>query len=197
MTLDGMHIPAASVAYGHGRYASGALTHAPRVESERLILRGPERGDIEHVVAFLMDAEHAEGFGHIPQRGDAWRWFAMLVGHWQLHGFGYFVIEEKATGDPVGMTGVWFPESWPEPELGYLLFRGHEGKGYGFEAASRARRWAYEDLGLTTLTSNIVPSNAKSKALATRLGAVHERTYDNENMGEDELWRHPGPEAIT
>lgn len=197
MTADGTHIPAAPVAYGHGRHASARLTNAPRIEADRLILRGPERDDIEPVIAFLMDAEHAAGFGHIPLRGDAWRWFTMNVGHWHIHGFGYFVIEEKASGTPIGMTGVWFPETWPEPELGWLLFRGYEGRGLAFEAASRARRWAYDDLGLTTLTSNIVPDNARSKALAARLGAVHERTYHNEQMGEDELWRHPGPEACA
>ena len=29
-----------------------------------------------------------------------------------------------------------------------------------------------------------------------RLGAVYERTYHNENMGEDELWRHPSAATL-
>ena len=41
----------------------------------------------------------------------------------------------------------------------------------------------YEDLGFTTLTSNIVPGNTRSIRLAERMGAVYERTYDNPNMG--------------
>ena len=69
--------------------------------------------------------------------------------------------------------------------------------GFRAEAARRARRWAYGTLGLTTLTSNILPDNAPSKALAARLGARYERTYTNITMGEDELWRHPGPGAIA
>ncbi|MFW2544221.1 GNAT family N-acetyltransferase [Primorskyibacter sp. 2E107] len=170
---------------------------APRLETDRLILRGPERADAEAVIAFLGDPLRSEGFGHIPQRGEAWRWFALNVGHWHWHGYGYFVIEDKATGQPAGISGIWNPESWPEPEVGYVVFDGFEGKGIAYEAACRVRRYAYEDLGFTTLTSNIVPSNARSKALAARMGAVYERTYENENMGEDELWRHPGPEALA
>ncbi|MFZ5964586.1 GNAT family N-acetyltransferase [Thalassococcus sp. BH17M4-6] len=170
-----------------------SLTNAPRLDTDRLTLRGPEKSDASAVMTFLMDPTRSAGFGHIALRGDAWRWFAMNVGHWHWHGFGYFVIEDKATGAPAGISGVWFPESWPEPELGWVVFDGFEGKGIAFEAASRVRHYAYSDLGLTTLTSNIVPDNARSKALATRLGAVYERTYHNENMGEDELWRHPSP----
>ena len=174
-----------------------ALTNAPTLETERLILRGPQREDAEAVITFLRDPVRAAGFGHIPLRGDAWRWFTMNVGHWHWHGYGYFMIEDKATGAPAGMTGIWFPEMWPEPELGWLVLDSYEGKSIAFEAATHARRWAYETLGLTTLTSNIVPSNTRSKALATRLGARFERSYHNEYFGEDELWRHPGPEALS
>lgn len=172
------------------------LTHAPVLQSENLILRGPDHKDAEPLIAFLQDPVRAAGFGHIPLRGEAWRWFALLVGHWHIHGYGYFVIEEKGTAKPAGITGVWKPEGWPEPEIGWVVFDGFEGKGIAFEAATRARRWAYTDLGLTTLTSNIHASNDRSKALATRLGARFERTYRNENVGETELWRHPGPAEV-
>ncbi|MCT4556700.1 MAG: GNAT family N-acetyltransferase [Pelagimonas sp.] len=172
------------------------LTNAPRIESENLILRGPEKRDAEPLMAFLLDQERAAGFGASSHRGDAWRWFSLNVGHWHWHGFGYFTIEDKATGQPAGITGIWYPEGWPEPELGWVVYAGFEGKGIAFEAAQRARRWAYEDLGLKTLTSNIVPSNTRSKALAARMGAVHERTYTNISMGEDELWRHPSADEV-
>jgi RimJ/RimL family protein N-acetyltransferase len=46
------------------------------------------------------------------------------------------------------------------------------------------------------LTSNIVPSNTRSIALAKRLGATFEREYDNVQMGLDHLYRHPAPEAL-
>ena len=173
------------------------LTHAPTLETERLILRGPEKADAEAMIAFLMDPDRSAGFGGYTDRSDSWRWFTLNVGHWHWHGYGYFVIEDKATGTPAGISGIWNPEGWPEPEVGWVVFDGFEGKGIAYEAACRARQWAYDDLGFTTLTSNIVPGNTRSIRLAERMGAVYERTYENPNMGEDMLYRHPGPEALA
>jgi RimJ/RimL family protein N-acetyltransferase len=169
------------------------LPNTPRLETERLILRGPERRDAGPLCDFLTDRTRAEGFGAYDNRGDAWRWYALNIGHWVLHGFGYFTIEMKETGAPAGICGIWYPEGWPEPELGWVVFEGFEGRGIAHEAAIRAREWAYTDLGLSTLTSNIVPGNTRSVALAERLGARYERTYQNVHMGEDMLYRHPGP----
>ncbi len=172
------------------------LTHAPVLDTPRLILRGPEPRDAEPMIAFLLDQRRAAGFGAAAHRGEAWRWFALNIGHWHIHGYGYFTIEDTATGQPAGITGIWNPEGWPEPELGWVVFDGYEGRGIAHEAATRARRYAYEDLGMTTLTSNIVPGNIRSIALAERLGAWFEREYDNISMGRDLLYRHPGPDAL-
>jgi len=170
-----------------------SLTQAPILETERLILRGPEPRDIEPMIAFLLDQNRASGFGAAPNRGEAWRWFTLNVGHWHIHGYGYFSIEMKDSGETAGISGIWNPEGWPEPELGWVVFDGFEGKGIAQEAAARARRYAYQDLGFTTLTSNIVPGNTRSIALAERLGAWFEREYENVHMGHDLLYRHPGP----
>lgn len=174
-----------------------SLTNAPRLETDRLILRGPEPRDIEPMIDFLLDRPRADGFGGYDNRGDAWRWFALNVGHWHLHGYGYFSIEVKDTGETAGISGVWNPEGWPEPEVGWAVFAAFEGRGIAFEAAQRARRWAYEALGFDTITSNIVPGNDRSVALAERLGARFEREYQNVYMGTEHLYRHPGPEALT
>ena len=168
----------------------------PRLETPRLILRGPEPADFEPLCAFLTDPERSAGFGTEENRPRAWRWFALNIGHWALHGYGYFTLELKQTRAPCGICGIWNPEGWPEPELGWAVFDGHEGKGLAFEAACRVREWAYGDLGLTTLTSNIVPGNTRSIRLAERMGARFERRYHNPIMGEDLLYRHPGPEEL-
>jgi RimJ/RimL family protein N-acetyltransferase len=171
------------------------LTNAPTLHSDTLILRGPEKRDAEPVINFLLDQDRAAGFGSSPNRGHAWRWFSVNVGHWHWHGYGYFIVETKQ-GDVAGLCGLWYPEGWPEPELGWAVFDRFEGRSIAHEAASRARLWAYQDLGLKTLTSNIVPGNARSVKLAERLGAVHERTYINPHMGEDMMFRHPSPAEL-
>ena len=90
------------------------LTNAPILESENLILRGPEKRDAEQVIAFLLDHDRAKGFGSSPNRGDAWRWFTLNVGHWHWHGYGYFTIETKQ-GDIAGISGIWNPKVGQNP----------------------------------------------------------------------------------
>lgn len=171
------------------------LTNAPTLETDRLILRSPVHADAEAVIEFLCDEPHSKGFGHCDNRGDAWRWFALNVGHWQIHGYGYFIITDKDSAAPLGMVGIWNPEGWPEAELGWVAFANAEGKGIAYEAALRVRQWAYQDLGFTTLSSHIVPGNTRSIALAERLGASYESTYTNVHMGKDMIYRHPAPEG--
>ena len=77
-----------------------------------------------------------------------------------------------------------------------MVYEGFEGKGIAYEAAIAVRAWAYAELKFTTLTSNIVPANTRSIALAERLGATFEREYENVQMGLDHLYRHPAPEAL-
>ncbi|MDR6264835.1 MULTISPECIES: GNAT family N-acetyltransferase [Rhodobacterales] len=170
------------------------LTNAPTLETANLILRGPQIADFEPLAAFYA-SDRCAGFGAKLKRDDAWRWFSTNVGHWHIHGYGYFSIIDKATGACAGLTGIWNPEGWPEPELGYALFEGFEGRGIAREGAERARQWAFEDLKFKTLSSHIIPGNTRSIALAERMGAWFEKAYDNPHMGEDHIYRYPTPEA--
>ncbi len=65
----------------------------PRLETPRLILRGPTAADFEPLCAFLLDPVRSSGFGNEENRSDAWRWFALNIGHWALLGYGYFTVE--------------------------------------------------------------------------------------------------------
>ena len=127
----------------------------------------------------------------------AWRALSMEAGHWTLMRFGRWVLEEKSTGNPVGICGLWNPEGFPENELGWDLFEGATGKGYATEAGMAARAYAYEVLGWNTLVSMIDKDNHASKRVATRLGAKPDGTFTHERFGPHELWRHPAPSAVV
>lgn len=172
---------------------SRALTSAPVLRTARLVLRGPQAEDIEPVIAFYGDPVRSTGFGGPIARDEAWRWFASSVGHWHLHGFGYWTV--TLDDAPIGIVGLWAPEGWIEPELGWVMFEGAEGRGHAAEAARAVRAHAYDVMGWSTLISQIVPGNRRSIALAERLGCVLEREIDNVNMGRVLVYRHPGPEA--
>ncbi len=168
----------------------------PTLTSERLILRAPREEDAAPLADFYADAEYSVGFGGPLNRGDSWRWHALSVGHWIFRGYGYFSVDLH-DGSHIGMAGLWAPEGWPEPELGWLLYKDFQGHGYAYEAAKTVRDWAYNLRGMGALSSNIVPQNTASIRLAERLGARYERSYDNVFMGHVHVYRHPGPETAS
>jgi len=167
----------------------------PTLETERLILREHRAEDFEPLAKFYADGERCAGFGGPLGREDSWRWFASSIGHWQLRGYGYWSVEEKSSGTFCGLVGLWNPEGWREPELGWAMVASAEGRGIAYEAAAHVRDYTFGTLNWPTLTSNIVPDNARSIALAERLGAKLDGSYDNPHMGLVHVYRHPKPEA--
>jgi ribosomal-protein-alanine N-acetyltransferase len=58
--------------------------------------------------------------------------------------------------------------------LGYWVDKNHEGKGLAFEAVRAVMRFSFEQAKLHRLQASIRPENARSIALATRLGFKYE-----------------------
>jgi RimJ/RimL family protein N-acetyltransferase len=170
--------------------------HIPRLETERLILRAPSVADLDAEAEFFA-SDAAKYVGGPLRRDETWRSIAMLLGHWAIRGFGFWGVEEKETGIYVGRVGLWFPEGWPEPEVGWTLMTYATGKGYATEAALAARTHAYDILGWETAISLIDPDNDASKAVAKRLGAQLDYHYEHPKFGTTEIWRHPAPDDLV
>ena len=170
------------------------LANTPVLETERLVLRAPAFGDFEHWAAFS-NSDRAKYMGGTSDRNLAWRGICHITGHWVQRGFGSFIFVDKTAPDtPLGMAGPWFPEGWPEQELGWSIWVAQaEGKGFAFEAAVAARRHAYKVLGWTTAVSYVAKENVRSIALAERLGAERDDGAARIDM-DDLVYRHPAPE---
>lgn len=168
----------------------------PTLETERLLLRAPQESDVAEEAAFF-ETEASQFVGGPKKPHEAWRNYAMMVGHWVFRGYGFWALEEKATGRYAGRVGMWFPDGWKEREIGWTLMSHATGKGYATEAALMARSYAYDVQGWKTAISQIDPKNEASKAVARRLGATFEDTYEDPAYGEIEVWRHPAREAAA
>ncbi len=175
-----------------------SLTGCPVLETERLTLRAPEAADFPHLAPFVMsDRARFVGGGADKDITHAWRVHAILTGHWALRGAGVFVCVRKDTGAPVGSMGPWYPEGWPEKELSWTVWdEAAEGQGFATEAMRRIRRYAYDDLGWTTAVSYIDAANARSIALAERLGCVLDGTAHGPHP-DDLVYRHPSPSEVA
>lgn len=168
----------------------------PVIETDRLILRAPCEADLDHEAAFFAsDASRFVG-GPLPAH-RMWRNLALFLGHWAMRGYGFWALEEKASGTYQGRVGLWFPKGWYEREIGWTLMPHATGKGFATEAALAARSHAYDVLGWDTAISQIDPRNEASKAVARRLGARFDTTYEDPEYGTIEVWRHLSPTEVA
>jgi RimJ/RimL family protein N-acetyltransferase len=165
----------------------------PTLETERLTMRAWRQADFEPFAQFYADPATAAFVGGTCDRDIAWRRMAAYVGHWSLRGYGFWALEEKNSCQFVGYAGLWFPEGWPEPEVGWGLLKFGQGKGLATEAALRARQYGYSNVGFKTLISFIDLRNKASCALAERMGAKCEKTATLFGA-EAGIFRHPPPQ---
>lgn len=167
----------------------------PTLHTQRLILRAPEERDFAPFAAFYA-GERSHFVGGPLCDEAAWRMLAMEAGHWQLKGFGRWIVEARDSGETIGMVGLFCPFGWPEPEIGWDLFDGHEGRGYATEAGTAARGFAYDVLGWATAISLVKPENTGSARVAERLGCTRDGSFTHQRHGLMHVWRHPAPEAL-
>ncbi|PWK58435.1 GNAT family N-acetyltransferase [Silicimonas algicola] len=176
------------------------LADTPVLETERLTLRAPVLADADNFVAFYGSERSTHVGGPLTPRA-AWNFFATELGHWALRGFGMFSAVPKGSETAIAMVGHWQPVDWPEREVGWLVLDPDcEGKGIAHEAARACVDHAYRVLGWDTVVSYIDPRNARSIALARRLGAQRDDDATPPMRREADLpaalvFRHPVPGA--
>ena len=167
----------------------------PTLETKRLILRGPEPEDYPDFKA-TFTSYRARFMGGPLNAYEAWMLYAAEIGHWNIRGYGMWMIHDKKTDETYGMAGGWKPAQWPEAEIAWVIWPAAAGNGIALEATHAARRYLYKSLGWDTAVSYIDPKNLDSIRLAERLGATKDKdaaTID----GNDAVYRHPKPSQLN
>lgn len=171
-------------------------TDAPTLLTERLILRRFRPDDFDTYAALLADPRLMEyvGDGKPQSCGQAWANLALLMGHWQMRGYGLWAVLLRDSGRLIGRCGLWHPEGWPGVEIGWMLARECWGRGYATEAARAVLAHAQQQQLAESLISLIHPSNERSIAVARRLGGSFERTLPLRGQHVS-LYRIPLPQT--
>jgi RimJ/RimL family protein N-acetyltransferase len=144
----------------------------PKIVTKRLILRGFQEEDLDAYAQICADAEVMQyiGTGKTLNRSESWRGMAMLLGHWQLRGYGMWAVENRQTGEMLGRVGCLQPEGWLDFEIGWTIVRQHWGCGFATEAGQAAIAFAFEELQRSHIISLIRPANLASRRVAEKLG---------------------------
>lgn len=174
------------------------IREAPRIETERLTLRGFRAGDLDAHAATLGDHDVMRHIGGSPvNREDSWRRLLMGIGMWATIGIGPWAVELKSDGRMIGHCGFFQfnrdmqPLILGEPEMGWIFDRSVHGQGIAFEACQAALAWADEALKAQSYPAIIDFENTPSMKLAERLGFVRQddAVYRGEGIA---FFRRPG-----
>ncbi len=149
----------------------------PVLKTDRLTLRGFKRGDFDAFAAIWGDAAVTRHIsGPHSSIGGSWARLLRLAGGWPLLGYGYWAVEDAASGALAGMAGFadFMREIGAEisglPEAGWVFAPAFHGRGYATEAMRAGLAWLDARPEGARSCCLIHPDNAASINVARKLG---------------------------
>jgi RimJ/RimL family protein N-acetyltransferase len=154
------------------------MTAPPTLQTERTTLRAHTREDFERFAVIWSDSAVTRFVGGVPlPRDEAWTRFLRSVGLWPILGYGYWAVEDRATGAYLGLAGLaelqrGIPSIAGVPEAGWVFGADAHGRGIATEVVTAILGWADETLSDPETCCIIHPDNAPSIRVAEKAGFV-------------------------
>ena len=157
--------------------AAAPASEVPVLETARLRLRAHRPDDHEACAALWADRDVTRHIGGRPFTAEeTWRRMLASLGLWSMLGYGYWAVEEKASGRYVGDVGFADFRRDIDPsllgmlEFGWVLSPAVHGRGYASEAVAAAMAWASAELPQMRAVCVIAPGNLASIRVAEKAG---------------------------
>ena len=155
--------------------------------TERLRLRPFRPADLDALHALWSDPEVGRWVGgtHTDVR-ESEEELGEHLRHQADHGFAFWAVEDRATGEVVGEIGLQrFEGRGPEVEIGWAVAASARGRGYATEAAAAWIEAGFERLHLDRIIAVVLPDNMASRRICEHLGmrpAGMRHAYGHEHL---------------
>ncbi|EAQ96739.1 GNAT family N-acetyltransferase [Congregibacter litoralis] len=167
------------------------MSTVPQILTERLCLRGHCEQDHPAATAIW---QHPGVYTFITGAAlsaqDVWMRLLRYGGLWDMLGYGYWAVEERASGKYIGQLGFAdFKRGLPGfdghyPEAGWVLHPDAAGKGYATEGMAAACQWLDEQGGRERSFCIISADNPRSVRVAAKIGYRFALTS---TLGDEEI----------
>ncbi len=101
---------------------------------------------------------------------------------YSFYGYGMWSIVDKVSGVVIGRAGVEYKEEQDGLELGYLIEKSYQRKGYASEVCNAIVKYVLEHLEVTKIYSYIHPDNVASVNLCKKLGFKEQGILEKEGV---------------
>ncbi|ERF76181.1 hypothetical protein EPUS_07381 [Endocarpon pusillum Z07020] len=172
------------------------------IQTPRLLLRAAQASDAEALHLCFVDTEVMRYWSSRPHKSleETKEWLAKMVNSKKTNGITDFVITlrdnapsylsisqpkhvqietgpielSKSNISPaIGKTGIFAPlDASMSGEIGFLLNRSYQGRGFGSEALTAVLRYLFEQKGVETITTDVDPRNGACISLLKKHGFV-------------------------
>ncbi len=149
----------------------------PRLETERLILRGVELSDAAETMEIIGDFEvvklTAMNFCQTEEAALSYARFRLK--EYEIGLALPWVVIEKGSGQMVGIASLFdLSRDQRRGEISYVLARSAWGKGYATEIAKELIRFGFNDLNLVRIQGSTHPENEASSKVLEKVGMQYE-----------------------
>lgn len=159
----------------------------------RLTLRPWRASDLDPLFDINGDPDSMRHFPAAMTRAESDAWAERLQTHFEAHGWGFWVVEQRGGAPFVGVVGLmhipWEAPFTPAVEIGWRISPGFRGRGFATEAARMALDFGFGAAGLSEIVAFTVPGNVASWRLMERLGMRRAGTFDHPRLPEGHALR--------
>ncbi len=103
-------------------------------------------------------------------------------------GYGNYLIIRKEDGAKIGSVGIFEREGLDVQDIGFSFLEEFQGKGYGYEAASKLLETAFTDFGCSKISAITSKENIASQSLIQKLGLKYLKTVQLPDDPEELLY---------
>jgi RimJ/RimL family protein N-acetyltransferase len=116
-------------------------------------------------------------FPYPPTEADVHDGLRRQLSLWERHGFGLWLLRDRATGEFVGRGGVEYTDAPGRlsVELAWAIVPERWGQGLATELARAAVRTGFEQLAVSELVALTLPHNAASRRVMEKVGLAFDR----------------------
>lgn len=157
-------------------YLEGVYRHLVRLpwdilETERLSVRETTEADVDDFYGIYADPEITRYTEPLyPERERELAYARDYIDQvYAFYGFGIWTVTLKSTGAVIGRAGICYREGYDDPELGFIIGKKYQRRGYATEVCRAILDYAVDTLGFARILAFVRPENEASVRVCRNL----------------------------